>query len=334
MEDRMTHETTSVEDHGGLDDDATHSNAYLSNPGNSAAREKSLGVPYETMPARPLPAHTRNRTASSTAIPPSTPRETHQRSNSSTYPPSPSTPLTAPKSKPAVLRKDSTRSSAPNTPTLQSQPTSGIGPGVSSEVSKAQRPNKLVRGGSTSSRATATTAAHPSSPTTVAHSPTSKHAPSLSMAGTGFKYESTSYILDPPLLSSQTRARTHSHARSTSTTQSPTVPFPSNTSPQPPTPKAGIEPSSDHPNVNLTGRTEAFDERPVPYLDDLPPAQSAWWDRKPSDRPILEPYYRYCSRDGIVKPVRCHHCRICNTVGFSFQSRFPLIDMFAVRLRI
>ncbi|CAG8745322.1 15612_t:CDS:2, partial [Acaulospora colombiana] len=64
-------------------------------------------------------------------------------------------------------------------------------------------------------------------------------------------------------------------------------------------------------------RTEPYDEQvipygndiPKPYLDDLPPELSRW-DRKPSPRPVLDPYQRYCYREGFVKPPRTHHCRI------------------------
>ena len=37
--------------------------------------------------------------------------------------------------------------------------------------------------------------------------------------------------------------------------------------------------------------------------------------RMPSRRPVLVPEYRYCARDGHVKPMRAHHCRICGTVS-------------------
>ena len=37
--------------------------------------------------------------------------------------------------------------------------------------------------------------------------------------------------------------------------------------------------------------------------------------RKPPSNAILSPEFRYCPRDGLVKPYRCHHCRICGTVS-------------------
>jgi hypothetical protein len=58
------------------------------------------------------------------------------------------------------------------------------------------------------------------------------------------------------------------------------------------------------------------DGRPRPYLDDLPPMEDKW-QRRPSDQPVLDPVYRYCARDRIIKPMRAHHCRICDTVSTS-----------------
>ena len=46
--------------------------------------------------------------------------------------------------------------------------------------------------------------------------------------------------------------------------------------------------------------------------DDLPPPA---FSRHPPTHPVLAPEYRYCSRDGIVKPPRTHHCRACGTVS-------------------
>lgn len=37
--------------------------------------------------------------------------------------------------------------------------------------------------------------------------------------------------------------------------------------------------------------------------------------RKPPTSAVLQPVYRYCTIDGIVKPYRTHHCRICGTVS-------------------
>lgn len=37
--------------------------------------------------------------------------------------------------------------------------------------------------------------------------------------------------------------------------------------------------------------------------------------RRPSTTPTLHPAYRYCHRDGLLKPYRTHHCRNCGTVS-------------------
>ena len=37
--------------------------------------------------------------------------------------------------------------------------------------------------------------------------------------------------------------------------------------------------------------------------------------RRPPVTPVLLPEYRYCFKDGFVKPPRAHHCRACGTVG-------------------
>ncbi|GJJ14025.1 hypothetical protein Clacol_008282 [Clathrus columnatus] len=42
----------------------------------------------------------------------------------------------------------------------------------------------------------------------------------------------------------------------------------------------------------------------------LPPP---FYSRRPPTHPVLSPEFRYCTRDGIVKPMRTHHCRACGT---------------------
>ena len=37
--------------------------------------------------------------------------------------------------------------------------------------------------------------------------------------------------------------------------------------------------------------------------------------RKPPSTPILEPVFRYCDSDELVKPYRAHHCSSCGTVS-------------------
>lgn len=50
------------------------------------------------------------------------------------------------------------------------------------------------------------------------------------------------------------------------------------------------------------------------------------YSRQPPTYPVLVPEYRYCKRDGIIKPMRAHHCRVCGTVNhipasYSFNRR-------------
>ncbi len=40
----------------------------------------------------------------------------------------------------------------------------------------------------------------------------------------------------------------------------------------------------------------------------------ARYTRKPPSTPIMLPEYRYCHREGFLKPMRAHHCRACGTV--------------------
>jgi palmitoyltransferase len=42
--------------------------------------------------------------------------------------------------------------------------------------------------------------------------------------------------------------------------------------------------------------------------------------RKPSSTPVLEPVFRYCERDALVKPYRAHHCRACGTVSLKLHT--------------
>ncbi|KAH9477093.1 Palmitoyltransferase PFA3 [Psilocybe cubensis] len=47
--------------------------------------------------------------------------------------------------------------------------------------------------------------------------------------------------------------------------------------------------------------------------------------RKPPTTPVLQPVHRYCIRDGIVKPYRSHHCRICGTCILRYDHHCPWI---------
>ena len=46
-----------------------------------------------------------------------------------------------------------------------------------------------------------------------------------------------------------------------------------------------------------------------------PPRLPMMYSRTPPTNPVLRPEYRYCQRDGFVKPLRAHHCRACGTVS-------------------
>ena len=50
---------------------------------------------------------------------------------------------------------------------------------------------------------------------------------------------------------------------------------------------------------------------PTSSSQDLPPPPDS---RRPPLHPVLLPEYRHCYKDGLVKPMRAHHCRICGTV--------------------
>ncbi|KAF8512824.1 DHHC palmitoyltransferase-domain-containing protein [Gautieria morchelliformis] len=54
----------------------------------------------------------------------------------------------------------------------------------------------------------------------------------------------------------------------------------------------------------------------------LPPLP---FSRRPPTHPVLSPEYRYCSRDGFVKPMRTHHCRSCGTCILKYDHHCPWI---------
>ncbi|EIN05184.1 zf-DHHC-domain-containing protein [Punctularia strigosozonata HHB-11173 SS5] len=49
------------------------------------------------------------------------------------------------------------------------------------------------------------------------------------------------------------------------------------------------------------------------------------YSRQPSDRPVLLPEFRYCQRDGLIKPYRAHHCRLCGTCILRYDHHCPWI---------
>ncbi|KAI0791040.1 zf-DHHC-domain-containing protein [Abortiporus biennis] len=49
------------------------------------------------------------------------------------------------------------------------------------------------------------------------------------------------------------------------------------------------------------------------------------YTRKPSSTPVLNPEYRYCHKDGFLKPYRAHHCRACGTCILKYDHHCPWI---------
>ncbi|KAI0339124.1 zf-DHHC-domain-containing protein [Trametopsis cervina] len=47
--------------------------------------------------------------------------------------------------------------------------------------------------------------------------------------------------------------------------------------------------------------------------------------RSPSKVPVLRPDYRYCHKEGFVKPLRAHHCRACGTCILKYDHHCPWI---------
>jgi len=58
-----------------------------------------------------------------------------------------------------------------------------------------------------------------------------------------------------------------------------------------------------------------------------PPQNGApmMYARRPSTTPVLLPEYRYCNKDGFVKPMRAHHCRACGTCILKYDHHCPWI---------
>ncbi|KAH6907326.1 vacuole protein [Coprinopsis sp. MPI-PUGE-AT-0042] len=47
--------------------------------------------------------------------------------------------------------------------------------------------------------------------------------------------------------------------------------------------------------------------------------------RRPPTAPLLHPAFRYCERDGFIKPYRAHHCRVCATCVLKYDHHCPWI---------
>lgn len=53
--------------------------------------------------------------------------------------------------------------------------------------------------------------------------------------------------------------------------------------------------------------------------------------RRPPSTPILVPAYRYCEREGLIKPLRAHHCKACGKVCvFNRKTQHAAVDAFFV----
>lgn len=53
----------------------------------------------------------------------------------------------------------------------------------------------------------------------------------------------------------------------------------------------------------------------APGTSNAPPRLPMMYTRMPPGDRVLRPEFRYCQRDGFVKPLRAHHCRACGTVS-------------------
>ena len=57
-----------------------------------------------------------------------------------------------------------------------------------------------------------------------------------------------------------------------------------------------------------------------PSSDDRARGLPMMFTRKLPMTPIMRPEYRYCNKDGFVKPLRAHHCRACGTVSLNAKA--------------
>lgn len=95
-------------------------------------------------------------------------------------------------------------------------------------------------------------------------------------------------------------------------------------------------PSSSHATVTNSGAGAGADTAgqpaPAPQTGNeprnmsiengLPPPVYA---RRPPTHPVLSPEFRYCPRDGFIKPMRSHHCSACGTCVLKYDHHCPWI---------
>ncbi|KAI0369328.1 zf-DHHC-domain-containing protein [Pilatotrama ljubarskyi] len=65
--------------------------------------------------------------------------------------------------------------------------------------------------------------------------------------------------------------------------------------------------------------------QPEPLPGTVGEPKPMMYTRKPPTTPILLPEYRYCHKDGFLKPMRAHHCRACGTCVLKYDHHCPWI---------
>jgi len=77
--------------------------------------------------------------------------------------------------------------------------------------------------------------------------------------------------------------------------------------------------SSDH--TALQSKYTSSPSRIKTNREQNPPSPG----RRPPLTPTLVPAYRYCEREGLVKPLRAHHCRACGKCVLKYDHHCPWI---------
>ncbi|KAI0354250.1 zf-DHHC-domain-containing protein [Trametes cingulata] len=91
---------------------------------------------------------------------------------------------------------------------------------------------------------------------------------------------------------------------------------------RPERPEHARSPSNPHsqPQPQSNGQAQP---QPLPGTAGEP--KPMMYTRKPPTTPILLPEYRYCHKDGFLKPMRAHHCRACGTCVLKYDHHCPWI---------